>query len=499
MTDAVNKRGIFWWFGGNSGQTDSVGTSVPGLLRITEQGLITLDLEGSLASDEFGGPNWGQRSLHAAMRITGRLDEKDAASSHVLIEGLERTDFSFPDDVPLKHSYTAARCFVEALPFPEEFDSGGCSEMRLDLQGLEEWLELDSIKVQPWGRSGDEVELSVSYKNLSVDYDTSLASIKVESLVLTPVPGFFGDRPSNHISITQDNYLIYSPKEQFGIIDFQKVYTRIEEIISLLLGSYYRFDWPTLVSNDGEFGHWYKFYFYRGSGTSALPSRHSTWSPFSAIRDTFGALIQNWIDKTEQYGAALDLYVNSLQNPLLHPAHRFVNLVWAIESLHRAWQRSSGDSESTKQRKAELQRFLSSLDGNSDKSFLKWLKGKLKYAHEPALETRIFEVIARAPITFDTGQLRKFAERCARRRNDISHEGGCRPGEDVRAFEDEIQKLTIALQYVFHSVLLLEIGVSTEQVAKAMTNSLLAELRVLPALRDAGILNISTEDCPTDF
>jgi hypothetical protein len=72
-----------------------------------------------------------------------------------------------------------------------------------------------------------------------------------------------------------------------------------------------------------------------------------------------------------------------------------VNLVWAIESLHRGWQRDEGGSPNVERRKKRITEILSRFFGEGDKKLREWLAGKLKYAHEPKLEDRIVESFQR--------------------------------------------------------------------------------------------------------
>ena len=118
------------------------------------------------------------------------------------------------------------------------------------------------------------------------------------------------------------------------------------------------------------------------------------------------------------------------------PEHRFVNLVWAIESLHRGWQRDAGEPANIERRKRRIEDILSRFLAEGDKKLREWLAGRLKYAYEPRLEGRIVETFQRLPFAIDPRKLRTFAQRCARRRNDISHEGGRRPARMSKISEE---------------------------------------------------------------
>jgi hypothetical protein len=197
------------------------------------------------------------------------------------------------------------------------------------------------------------------------------------------------------------------------------------------------------------------------------------------------------------HGAGYDLYMASMQQPLPYPEHQFVNLVWAIESLHRGWQRDAGESPKVARRKRRIEDILSRFFGEGDKKVREWLAGRLKYAYEPTLENRIVESFDRLPFELDPPKLRAFAERCARRRNDISHEGGGRPGEDAESFRSELRVLAEALHHLFHALLLHEVGLSRDLLLKALTRGGIGSMNIVPALRAVGIeLPVYSEESP---
>jgi hypothetical protein len=227
-----------------------------------------------------------------------------------------------------------------------------------------------------------------------------------------------------------------------------------------------------------------------------LPPWIFLWTTFPVLQDRFGDLLSRWQANVDKYGAGYELYVASLRNPIPHAEHQFVNLVWAIESLHRGWQREIEESPYVVAGKSKIAEILRRFAEPADKKLRKWLDGKLRYAYEPTLEERIIEAFARLPLAIDRAQLRAFATRCAKRRNDISHEGGRQPGEDAEDFRSEIKRLAEALGYLFHGLLLHEIGIAPEMVVKTMTQSSLAHRHILPSLRAVDI-NLPSDDSST--
>src|ERR1039458_80316 len=184
MANALDKRGVFWWFDETTNQTASIETSVPGSISISEEGQIKLDLEGPLWCEKTTELRWDEPlSLPHEKRIAGRLGEY-GEGGYVLLDGLERTDFSLPDDNLARMSYEAVRCFSSTLLFPKNFDLDRFHELRIELLGLDEWLGLDSIRLGYEHRDGENVEVKVSYKNHKIKYETLAANICVENLIL---------------------------------------------------------------------------------------------------------------------------------------------------------------------------------------------------------------------------------------------------------------------------------------------------------------------------
>ena len=487
MANVVEDRGVFWWFGKTHGHTASLETSIPGKLTISDEGRIELQLDGALwLEDPEVSFHWDKsRWLPSDTRIVGQLNDHD--ESHILLSNLVRTDFSSIDDKPARHTYEAGFCLTSDFQFPDDFSLDKFHALRIELKGLKRWLEIDSINVGYPFEAGDKTEFNVSYKHYEFKYKTDEAEIAIENLILGDSGLRLSDRPMAKFGIWQTNWLIYSPFRESTFVELQDKFSQIEEMFVLLLGRHFRLNWPNLVSLTDDNERWYKVYSFRGPRGEKLPWSTYLWTTFSTLKEKFGDLLGNWRRNLEKYEVSYELYIDSLKRPLQHPEHEFVNLVWSIESLHRSWQRERGESPSSIRDKAKIEEILKRFAEPADKDLRKWLKGKLKHAYEPTLEQRIVEVLGELPFAIDTAQLRSFANRVQTRRNDISHEGGPRLGEDIESFRFEIQELSEALGYLFHALLLHEIGVAPDILLKAMTQSGLAERNILPAMRRVSI------------
>lgn len=481
MADTLKERGFFWWFNDPSLPARSLDTSVPGLLTITDDGQITLETDGSLClKGEY--QDWSEsRILPESRRVHGLLASRDKSDRYVLLERLERTDLSFFDTSPQLQRFSAEMCTSRDSPFPDGYPEG-FAELRIPLDGFEDWLELESITVEREYSESDKVTVHVNYKEWKFEYPLPSGSISIESVTTGALPFLSDDVPTASAEFRQHYYLVFTPNSPGDASGLRYVYTKIEELLAVLLGSYHNLSWPILTTRD-DFDTWNTIHFYRDTPPRPV-NKFSVWIPFARIRERFGDLFQKWVVRSESFGAGYYLYVSALRNPHQYAEHRFVNLIWAIEALHRKWLGESETSPRVINERKRVQDILNLVPEESENR--KWLREKLAHAHELSLRNRILECFAKLPFVFGEGELEKFAKNCAVRRNDISHRGG--PPENVgyESFHSQISKLGDALDHLFHALLLHQIGIEPKTLRERMTEGLISR-RVREALLNVGL------------
>jgi hypothetical protein len=483
MANILEQRGLFWWFNESDLPARSKEAAVPGLLTITDDGRTTLQTDGPLCGNDEHTDWTKPRSFPPSRRIAGLLD---TPGDYVLLEDLERTDFSFSDEAPQSQEFTAEYCTKRQFAFPNDYEQGQFTELRVEMTGLEEWLDLDSIVVS--GQDADDdntVRVQVSYKEHRISFPVLGGMLLVESLTTGSSLFRLTDHPRRSAEFKQYLYIIFRPDTPANRQQMQYTFTKIEELLALLLGTYYRLVWPTFVRKEEPFDSWVTIYSQRNAPTSRPLNRYFCWVTFERIREHFGQLFQGWLDSSEAFGAGFYLYIASLRNPHVYSEDRLFSLCSGMEALHRRWLQESESSPRVVQAKERVQRILSFLP--EDSSDLKWLSKRLARAHEPNLEARLLECLRQLPIQFAKGELEKFAKACADRRNDISHEGGPRSDMDYSAFHQETSRLAEALDHLFHALLLYKIGLPTNVLFETLTKSWVAERQIKPALVEVGL------------
>jgi hypothetical protein len=89
--------------------------------------------------------------------------------------------------------------------------------------------------------------------------------------------------------------------------------------------------------------------------------------------------------KRERLGPGFYLYLGTRRGVELYIENRFVTLITGLEALHRRIRIDDG-GRGVKERVA---RIVACVDDTKDK---KWLTKRLKNAHEPNLEERLFDL-----------------------------------------------------------------------------------------------------------
>jgi hypothetical protein len=132
-----------------------------------------------------------------------------------------------------------------------------------------------------------------------------------------------------------------------------------------------------------------------------------------------------------------------------------------------------------------MDRILSAIMETKDRKWLKKLFAR--QIVEPNLEERLVDTLKPLPLGISQKELSAFANECATKRNDISHFGGERHATRyVKGIEDLHQK-SEALAYLYHVLLLREIGVDDAMLHDIVYRGPLSH-RIKSALVDVGLL-----------
>lgn len=475
----LEERGRFWWHDElvpeGCWAPNSENTQI-GTLKIDDEGRSTLELDGFLPGISS--------SLHLFLHYQELLSHKRSiqgvlkgSGKYILLEnvqgfgGMSRTSgISYP-------GYTANRSLISDDIFRHEPLS--FQKMEIDLKGLEQWLRLGkNIKI----KNKDPHRISFAYRrpkeiHYPLDDGELVISYRYNNVFRFP--------DSYRFSFNEIVTLFYCPKENKSLEEMEQQFLLIQDFLIILIGSSFELESPYLI-NDGTR---MKFYLTRMKGSSKEVEWFNCWTNFVQLKRGFGKFFSTWRKKRESFGSGFYLYLGNLRKMDLYVENRFMNMIWGLESLHRRKYKKQENRGIS----AKIQRILKRITRKRDRA---WLKNRLKNASEPSLADRIFQLFSSLPLNIEKDKLQDFSKECADTRHNISHFGGQRDREGGLTYSEfiiKVAKISEAITYLYHVLILKEIGVKID-----IENMNQKGWRLKQSLASLGLMERETPSHPTD-
>jgi hypothetical protein len=467
MSDLIiDRRGLFWRGDLSVPEGQFAHDScISGTLTIDVNGSIELKLDGVFQFNDE------RRRLPAEplppdFQIAGILFETNERVR--LFDILPNSGGGWSTNGPAFEILWPLICFV-GLPgsalgtAPFEIKS-----LSFPLKGYEDWLWLRNVS-----QKKDDTGFALSY-SLPTDLAYELSSGKLEIIFDVTLHGF--GIPYASPQIEEQVFFKYTPNIACTVARAAELSRYFDDLFLILTDIDDHLQWPEAIEAGGD-NHLTCYYYRRLPARKRNSSYFNLWTTFPQIKEQLGVFVDNWLRKREELGSAFYMYTGTRRAPSIYSEHKFMSFVLGLESLHR---RTAVQGSELKEK---IERILASVEDKKDKN---WLKGRLKNAHEPSLEQRLYEVLSKLPIAFEKKELCKFAKRCADRRNELSHFAGMRDANKQRTFYDELQLLTQPLDFLYHAVILQEVGLSPEMLQRIFLKSWSA-YNIKECLKRAGL------------
>jgi hypothetical protein len=254
-----------------------------------------------------------------------------------------------------------------------------------------------------------------------------------------------------NISLSENASLVYDPKVDLTLSQMRQKFREFEDLLLILTNSDYTLAWPNISISIGGDNRWCEWYYFRRKSTVDAPLAHECITNFAKIEDSLGIVISNWLRKRQILGPGFYLYLGLRRGPPSYIENRFVTLITGLEALHRKIKNDAGERSV----KEKVSRIIASVVDKNDR---KWLTSRLKNAHEPNLEQRLFDLFTSVDLHVEKERLRRFASQCSVIRNDLSHFGEQRNRIDYQGFIRDVTNKNEALSIIYHMIILHEIG-----------------------------------------
>ena len=466
----LQERGLFWWSDEHVPDRQfAPDASMGGLLTIDDEGCITLELDGNLPSER--GPFAALTDIGVTLRknIRGILK---TTSDRILLCGVARRGGSVRTSGISHESFVATDCLVSDLSLLDDLAPLMFDHLEVRLSGFEAWFWFHSIKVS---RSEDNIIAEYNRPN-AVVYDVDDGQLSLNFYVVGAIPSV---QQYDEISMKEEARLCFTLTNKATLDQLKDRYRFLEELLILLIDSEQRLPWPIVTLGEETKVRWY-FARLRSRAAEDALQPHKCLTYFPKLRESFGTIWSTWNSKREEYGPGFYLYLGTRRGLSMYVEHRFVNLIWGIEAFHRT--KYPADPAAMQ---ARIETIIAQVADDKDKDFLRW---RLKYAHEPALEKRIYSIFKGLPLGLEDKRLRAFGTACANLRNEISHFGARRPGKAYSDFIMDLEKKSRALSILYHCLILQEIGIDKEILTNWILKSW-SSSRIKYALVEAGLLD----------
>ena len=445
--------GIFWLE--LDGQSDARAhvEGVPGTLTIDQEGEIKLDLIGTFP----GRTGWdGVFGVQVAgdAAIYGRLKNK---GNHVLLRGISPRGGKGGHG--LEYEVFLAKY---ALVSPKPFSQSMCVELHMPLLGHEAW-SCPGVQSSEMLEGNLHLNMCPSSKRV---YSTNLGKLSYESCI-----SFQGAQVRHSASVALAASLTLELHSPSDVDEVHSVYRAFQDLV-LILSNLSEFTaWPIVKLSETAADA--TLFFKRYGGVKKSNETYSVWVSFDDVADDFGKIVDKYFEQKALLGPGLHLYLGTKRSMPLYIEHKFVNMAWGLEALHRRVHGVQFASNPRLLEKVErVRRVLdtASWHSRSDKN---WIVSKLKNAGEPSLAERIEHLFSGLGLEVDASALKTFSARCAALRNDLSHYGGERdPGTYALGLE-EYARYGQALDHLYHLLLLARIGVSAVLLRQIVERPLL--------------------------
>jgi hypothetical protein len=478
-TPILQERGLFWWADQPLPSTQfAPDTSAVGVLKIEAEGRIMLDLDGVISDRRTSFPALALSTDEPELktrRIRGLLTN---SNKRVLLCDLIRRGGRFATSNVSTERFLATQCLVGDQDFPRNLKDLLYSYVDVDLKGFEEWLRVSSIRTK---RS--KVTLQAKYRRpKNIDYSLPNGKLSVDYDLFGP---WLGETRQEKLDLRESVLLRFKPKMRMSFEDVTTYHSLLQDLFILMTNSNYSLDWPR-VALGGKTS--FTLYYARMIGNDDAPRYFDCTINFIQMRENFGELFSNWWTKRETFGPGFNLYLGTRRGVHLYAEHRFIMLIWGIE----AYRKKYGSTRSGNIEK-KVARILNRVTDRKDQ---KWLAQRLRFASEPNLEQRIVETIKDVPLELDPKRVRKFAEGCAKDRNDMSHFGEHRDeGRTYSQFMRALHRKSEALSHLYHLLILSEIGVD-RTILRNWFDQGLRSYQMKSALVEVGLMEPGSERSP---
>lgn len=452
--DLVNARGWFWW----ADETIPEGhfapaNPVPGALTIGPDGETSLRLDGVLPRTNTDVSN--QNEMRQCGPICGVLDDR---TQHVLLVDPIRDGSMTWAHGPCTEEFKSLISMVKDGLFPKNIDTFSVQDIIFPLDGYESWLGFSPFTVSRNKKSGRASAVYAKPKKRSWRQD--IGKISIETHLTYSIPG-----KHEKITLESRNSLKINFINPLTLLRTKALSESIESFLITITSPKNIVRYPKINLSKKNITLSATMYYARNSGNYYDLRWHECLTRFSYIENDFGSILSKWLHHYENSGPGFYLYVSAFRYKNLYPEHRFANLIWGLESLHRYLYDEYHKKPEVQEK---IERIIDQITLSKDK---KYARRSLSYNLKKTLSERLEEMFTTINIGLNELSLKGFSKMCANLRNDISHHGAGTEYKNTLDYLNHLIDLSRGALPLYRAIILKIIGFPDDSIIYATLKS----------------------------
>ena len=376
LSEPIEKHGFFWL-------PEYTENQVPGILRISESGSITLEVI-CFSDPDFGPYVFKERRLE---------DDEDIITSIDRIVGITDDGLITLDDCsygnPLGHWLGETSTSIIHVHFAFmgfHFDEGEeftLSKLKFSVEGLDEWMGISGIC-----RDHNEKSASIHFRHPEEIALNLPDGIELRFTFQANASGRFYP-PVTEAGITQKAYISLTSKKLRPLEDFLELVSKLQNFLCFAIDETVALD--SVVGYITKYGYEpsIEIYYQSMLHPRMRPniSQNGMLFNYRNVANQLEKILTEWIDNYKTSEPAFNLYFFNSSDTHRYLDKEFLSLIQGIETLHRR------NSRETQMPEDEFNNLVAKiLDVVPDKK-KNWIKEKLRYANELSLRKRMKQMI----------------------------------------------------------------------------------------------------------
>ena len=413
LPEPIETTGIFWL-------PERPDAHLPGILKISESGKVTVELTGTFGNPLVAPDRLGFAATPSMEGETGDPDRVVGAvrqGGRVTLDGCfwQKTGLSFPSGVSTSTIYSAI-AFVGAEYEGEEDPL--FSEFSFSIEGLDSWLWFPVLDIErsPNRREGviryelpDDITLALP-SNVELSFRFGLHSPNVSL-------------PITEIKVQQTVDVLVKTEDPQPVDYFSSLAFKLCNFLTLALDQAVSIQSMTgYVDQENAGGQNHRRPVKVYAQFPPRPEREPTvhWHRalfrYPDVAGLFDVMIAKWFEDYETFEPAFNLYFAVRAEPSQFMETKILWLAQSLETLHR---RSSDETEMAEE---EFTLLKESILQSCPQDRREWLNTRLQYANELSLRNRLRALIEPFERWFgDRSTSRPFVNMACDTRNYLTH------------------------------------------------------------------------------